>query len=536
MGSFRYGKHCGMSNAGMARVLLACLTALFALVVIAFAPAPQASAQVAKAKMSTAGLEVQAADSATVLRKRGLPIPKTYKKGLSTWKVEDGEVYLYAAGHKGQKKRKVTGLARVGTKTYYLGTDGVRRVGWTRVAPSYYAFFAPSTTEEGGEMVKSATVYNIKLGRYGYAKLTKASYQELVTLTMTNDMLQELTQQTWTKEKKLQVCFDYMSQPYGHFSFKVWREYKDYAKQHHAFARELITTKSGDCISWATLFTYLTYQMGYTNSVYAMNNSHSWTDIGGLIYDPQWSILHSRTYGIHYGELPGADPYKRYYIAETHRIVRSSSELSGKKIKRVKLKEKRRVVRFRGSTYYADSFGFAHSKWVKYGGNTYHFSKGGEANTGSVKLSRKGKSAYYVFDSKGRLSVSKSIHFVTVGSNTYLVRPDGRAAHGMYNGTFYLADGTTGTGIQVLNGKFYALTDAGSLDEDLSNKLNAAAAQGADASTLLSLLGEPKHVEETASCLNYGGNEGTDIVYTYDDFKVQTFKSAATGEIFWRAW
>lgn len=525
-----------MASAGSSCVFLACITVFLVFAIMALAPVPQAKAQVVKAKMDTAGLELQAADSVATLRKHGLPVPKTYRERLSTWKVRHGEVYLYAAKQKGQKKRKVTGLARVGAKTYFLGNDGVRRVGWTCVAPSYYAFFSPSTTKAGGAMVKSATVYNIKLDRYGYAKLTEGSCQELVTLTMTNDVLQELTKQTWAKEKKLRACFDYLSQPYGYFSFEIWQEYEDYATQHNTFARELITTKSGDCISWTTLFTYLSYQMGFTNSLYAMNDTHSWTDIDGLIYDPQWSIAHSRTYGIHYGELPGPDPYKRYYIAETHRIVRPASELSGNEIKRVKLKKNRRIVRFHGNTYFAGSSGYACSKWVDYDGYTYHFSKEGTADTGAHKLSRNGNRAYYIFDSTGHLSVAQHIHYTCVDGKTYLVDEDGRAVHGVYNGKFYISDGTTGTGIQVLKGKFYALTDTGSLNEELSNKLNAAAVQGSDASTLLLLLGEPKHVKETASCLNYGGNEGEDIVYSYKNFKVQTFKSTATGEVFWRAW
>ncbi|MGI6033712.1 MAG: hypothetical protein ACOX69_09870 [Coriobacteriales bacterium] len=56
-----------------------------------------------------------------------------------------------------------------------------------------------------------------------------------------------------------------------------------------------------------------------------------------------------------------------------------------------------------------------------------------------------------------------------VGDRTHLVETDGRSVHGVHNETFQLADDATSTGIRVLNGKFYELTDTGNLDDEAGN-------------------------------------------------------------------
>lgn len=88
-------------------------------------------------------------------------------------------------------------------------------------------------------------------------------------------------------------------------------------------------------------------------------------------------------------------------------------------------------------------------------------------------------------------------------------------------------------GLYVKNGKFYVFdSNTGVCDQTLSRKLRAAAKEGTQSSTLISLLkkqvGKPiKKQTGLASC--YG--DGTDQIYSYSGFDVQLFKDRKTKKV-----
>lgn len=488
-----------------------------------------------------------------------LPAPHVYQKKGATWKARSARTYLYARPQtdakavarkkggkpanakalKAPKRVKVKGgLVQLGKKLYYFDAAGVQEYGWQRVAPSYYAFFERANGK-GGAMVKSKIVEGVELDKNGYAKLNERNLPELELYVKANDIVEQVTRPRWSQEKKLLACFDYFA-TFKHFKFYRPRKYSSYEAQHVDYALDLLDPdkRKGDCDSWGVAFSYVSVALGYPDALYVTRGGHAWIEINGLIYDPEWSAGHSRTFAIHYGELPGNDPNKKYtYPHVTYRVFPEHGAWAGESVPHVKLGKTRTLVKFDGQRYFAGKDGYTAANWATCKKQDYYFKQDGTAVSGSYRAKRDGKNRWFVFRENNALVAGNGTMLVPVSGDLYLCDGDGRALSGEHGGKFYLPTGKAAdAGIQLSDGKFYAISDNGSIDASRTEALNAAAVQKEDATTLLSLLGEPKKVTESASCLNYLGYAGTDKVYKYANFKVQTFACPELGEIYWTAY
>ena len=125
----------------------------------------------------------------------------------------------------------------------------------------------------------------------------------------------QITNDGMSRSEKLQTCFNWVM--YG--NYKIWRTpslYKGWAAEfaNDHFARNRL----GCCISDACAFAYLAWAIGYTD-VYVcldsstdMANTHAWTEVDGLVYDPLFAQAKSyaNNYGVSYGTYGLSAEYK----------------------------------------------------------------------------------------------------------------------------------------------------------------------------------------------------------------------------------
>ena len=85
----------------------------------------------------------------------------------------------------------------------------------------------------------------------------------------------------------------------------------------------------------------------------------------------------------------------------------------------------------------------------------------------------------------------------------------------------YFNNGKKVTGICVFKKKLYAMTKTGKYRKSYTTKIRAAAKKGNPIDPLIELLGKPKKVTHSDSCLELGGTDG---IYNYKHFYVTTYR------------
>ena len=85
----------------------------------------------------------------------------------------------------------------------------------------------------------------------------------------------------------------------------------------------------------------------------------------------------------------------------------------------------------------------------------------------------------------------------------------------------YFNNGKNVTGICVFKKKLYAMTKTGKYRKTHTKKIRAAAKKGNPIDPLIELLGKPKKVTHSDSCLELGGTDG---IYNYKHFYVTTYR------------
>ena len=95
-----------------------------------------------------------------------------------------------------------------------------------------------------------------------------------------------------TKEQKLRACFDYAKTHYAesrprtpHYQGMDWPV---------VYANDMFVRGTGNCFSYAAAFGYLAKAIGYENVYCCHSGGHGWTEIDGLVYDPEWSKGHTQ--------------------------------------------------------------------------------------------------------------------------------------------------------------------------------------------------------------------------------------------------
>lgn len=189
-----------------------------------------------------------------------------------------GKTYYY-----NDNGKKVTGMKKIGKKYYYFDPKGVQRSGWQKYKTNYYFFQVGTKTK--GYRIKSKTINGVKLTSSGKAKLTSSSKRKLALLVKANKTVQSITNDKMTKKQKLKKVFDYTKshlRSYNRGGFQrssTWDMF---------YAEIAFQTGRADCYSYAAYFAYLANAVGYKATVVS-SGGHGWAEIGGKVYDPNWS-------------------------------------------------------------------------------------------------------------------------------------------------------------------------------------------------------------------------------------------------------
>lgn len=214
-----------------------------------------------------------------------------------------------------------------------------------------------------------------------------------------------------------------------------------------------------------------------------------------------------------------------YYVFGTDGALKKSNK-AGKRI--VKVAGKSYQVKPSGKAakgwtaskkmYASDNGRIVTSSWRTISGKRYYFKANGAKATYSTKIGK----YRYVFGANGVLqnSTQKGVRTVTVGKNQYRVNEKGRAVVGWSVDKMMRtnAKGIILKGVWYVDDEFYAATNKGVYNEELTEKLNEAAQEGTKATTLRRLLGDPLDELYAPSC-NFAGDDG---LWIYKHFTVAT--------------
>ena len=202
--------------------------------------------------------------------------------------------------------RMATGWKTVGDVWYYFDAlSGKRETGWQTIGKARYYLdpetgaMATSWISQGGKKyymketgaMACAEVLVLDGKRQGFSgagdwlgeksSLFMDAYGAAVTFVAEN------TDASWSKEKKLRVCFDLFATDFHeknpwipHYTGTDWAE---------KYAYNCITTKSGNCFSYGAAFAFMARAIGYDDVYACSSGGHGWAEVGGLVYDPEWT-------------------------------------------------------------------------------------------------------------------------------------------------------------------------------------------------------------------------------------------------------
>ena len=139
---------------------------------------------------------------------------------------------------------------------------------------------------------RNAVTYNGSDWNVIDGKATKVTTEEQRTLFRAFKLLSKITDSSMTNSQKLKKCFDYVKGAYieknpriPHYKGMDWPV---------IYANDMFVRGTGNCFSYAACFAYLAKAIGYENVYCCHSGGHGWAEIDGLVYDPEWSIHHSK--------------------------------------------------------------------------------------------------------------------------------------------------------------------------------------------------------------------------------------------------
>lgn len=220
---------------------------------------------------------------------------KAVKKGL---KKEKGKYYYYNKGKKAKNK-----WVTIGKKKYYFQGNGAAAVGWTKIGGKAYYFTSKAV------MAKNKKVDGIKLNAKGQASI---SNERVKLIFAVQSVIDRVAKSSQSKEQKLKACYDDMLKCgyAGRFGST------DTAGWEVGYAYEMLTSRKGNCYSYAAAFGMLARKCGYNAKIVtgqivkdgAAAVNHAWVEINGRVYDPQTQ------------QTMGIDLYNKDYTASS-RVV-----------------------------------------------------------------------------------------------------------------------------------------------------------------------------------------------------------------------
>ncbi len=229
----------------------------------------------------------QAADSSTS-KKTETTTKK--KKKITGWYTKKGYTWYF-----NKKGKKVTGWKTIKGKRYYFRTSGRFRgtvvTGWMKQGKSWLFF-----SKKG--------VYHPERSANASRASDSTGSARQKTIRRAKAIVATITTSKMTKAQKLRVCFEYVMKAYTgrrprtpHYCGNDWPV---------VYANDMFLDGSGNCFSYAAAFGYLAKACGY-KEVYVCNSTgHGWTEINGLVYDPEeYRNTSHKYYATPYSSAPG---------------------------------------------------------------------------------------------------------------------------------------------------------------------------------------------------------------------------------------
>ena len=184
-----------------------------------------------------------------------------------------------------------TGLLQQRGHTYLLRGSGEMAVGWETLDGRKYYF------KETGEMAVQE-ILTIDGKREGFSGegdwLGEKSGAFLDTYGKAIDFVQKHTDSSMTKEQKLRKCFEtirdtfYEKNPWiPHYTGTDWAE---------KYAGAGFDTESGNCFTFGACMAFSARAIGYDDVYACSSGGHGWAEIGGAVYDPEWTKHASGNY------------------------------------------------------------------------------------------------------------------------------------------------------------------------------------------------------------------------------------------------
>lgn len=453
------------------------------------------------------------------------PAPQAFAAGADDspvqWIEKSSRIYCKVNG-----AVQKDGLHTINGKTYLFDAKGRQLTGWHKVGKSYCYFTVANKAK--GSMVTGKVVNGVRLDKQGRAVLNEQTEAELKVLVKATAFVESNTKPTWSQKKKLRTCFNLLRDKY---SERAFRGFSSKSGWQRAFALDIFNKKSGSCHSYAAAFAYIANAIGCTSCKVVSSGGHSWAEVDGKVYDPEWA-KHCRVdlFAFPYarsgqGGTPGYKNARSYIVT----IAPRTKALSGKASEASsRFAGKRGLVKIDGARYYVQNGKAVKKQWKTVKGARYYFLADGKAATGPAKI----KGTWYVFGQSGKLLTGKKTRLVKVAGDTYRVTKSGRAKAGWDSGKVrrFAENGRMMTGTTVVGEKFYVFSAKGRYDEAKTKQLRAAARIDADAAPLLKLLGSPQKRTYSASCYQMTDADGNSILgddgrLVYPSFTVFTFKA-----------
>jgi len=199
----------------------------------------------------------------------------------------DGIYYIFNAKGMLLQPEKDS-LSTVGKTKYFVSPKGKPVPGWHIVSGKLY------NAKKTGEVRKNTKYEGVTFGSTGAAKNDDACKLKKKVMTV----VASITKSNMTKEQKLRACWNYM------VSKKRFRYVSKYPNLNEKdwitkTACNMLSTKTGNCYSFACAFAALTKEIGYKPYVVCARISgrrdrardgltrHAWVRINGKYYDPE---------------------------------------------------------------------------------------------------------------------------------------------------------------------------------------------------------------------------------------------------------
>ncbi len=442
-------------------------------------------------------------------------------------------------------------------KTVYY-RNGVKVTGIQKIGHAYYCFNKKGKLRRNTSKVDGLTVYSnskgvmeaYKKGSTFYkptgVKMPKYSAKEYQALLNARKVLKGIVKKKDSMGTKMYKCMKWVNKGY----YEQYRKFKNKAGWSATFANDHFVKRKngyrmGDCVSDPCAFAYLCLAAGYKDVAVGVDSayydSHGVARINGKYYDPLFCEAKSwsKYYGYHSEYLQAAVKlkvpcYKNNYTTSTYTGVKPSG--LGKATSSSKKTGKSGLVKSKGSLYWYKNGKKCKKTWVTYKGATYYFGGNGKAVSGSAKIKKNSKKAYYVFSAKCKLLKGAATRVVKVNGIKYRVSAKGKAISG-WTGTgdaarCYLANGALATGPCLVDGKLSVFSSKGVFKQEATDAARLLLVRKQLVGNLVELLGKPNKTKNTKSCDTIEKEredgvivkmEGTDRTYVYDHLELKTF-------------